>query len=436
MVQLYSTAPMNTIVGDARLLLLFADNCLAQETLQRSKGDAKQSTLQRFAPGSRQTTTSAAPCQLRRSLTAAASSNPAKQKRKARRSSSDSASLLSGGQQQQHAAGSSPDVDADSEEVLPNRLLKHKPGTQHTSHDTCPTTTPVAAHEARANTAAESDTTKLQSSTPLLPACVHIQTSIVGRRFRSNISCTRHTQVLLVRQPDNSRDSNAIQIVDAARQAALGYLPKEIAQHLAGLLDAGMVQVTATVDEPKSVAAAVPILLEVLCFLTSHFWKAGLLSSCLSLYTFAFPLVWCTSVAPWVDVRYKMNIKDCQHSKHCSEAQTLSSGVMDRVCGIYCICYPCHMQGQAMRPNPPSPPTLPMTSSRVVIYFSVLIVSLGNQGLLHRSLMVMHCSRRSSRPYKHWYGQQQTGRLLACSVRPPIQGFACAPTSGSWQTLL
>ena len=254
---------MNTIVNDARLILLFADSCLAQETLQRSKGDAKQSTLQTFAPGSRQTTASAAPRQLRRSLTAAASSNPAKQKRKARRSSSDSALLLSGGQQQQHAASSSPDVDDDSEDVLPNRLLKHKSATQHTSHG-CPTTTPVAAYEARANTAAESDTTKLQSSTPLLPGCVHIQTSIVGRRFRSNVSCTRHTQVSLVRQPDNSRDSNAIQIVDTAKQAILGYLPKEIAQHLAGLLDAEMVQVTATVDEPKSVAASVPILLEVL----------------------------------------------------------------------------------------------------------------------------------------------------------------------------
>ena len=245
---------------------MFADSCLAQETLQRSKGDAKQSTLQRFAPSSKQTTATAAPPQLRRSSTAAAGSNPAKQKCNVRRSSSDSALLLSGSQQQQHAAGSGKDLDDDCEGVLPNRLLKQKSGTQHTSHgsSSCTSTTPAAAYEARASTAAESDTTKLQSSTPILPICVHIQTSIVGRRFRSNISCTRHTQVSLVRQPDNSRDSNAIQVVDAARQAVLGYLPKEIAQQLAGLLDAGTVQVTATVDEPKSVAASVPILLEVL----------------------------------------------------------------------------------------------------------------------------------------------------------------------------
>ncbi|KAL0053594.1 hypothetical protein WJX82_008086 [Trebouxia sp. C0006] len=47
------------------------------------------------------------------------------------------------------------------------------------------------------------------------------------------------------------------------RHAILGYLPREIAQHLSGLLDAGSVKVTATVDEPKSSAAAVPILLEM-----------------------------------------------------------------------------------------------------------------------------------------------------------------------------
>ena len=246
--------------------MLFADSCLAQETLQRSKGDAKQSTLQRFAPVSKPTTTAAATRQLRRSLTAAAGGNPAKQKRKARRSSSDSALLLSEAQQQQqHATCVSNDLDDDNEEVLPNRLLMQKAGTRQPSHIRL-TSTPVAAHEARASIAAVSDTTELHLSSRIPPTCVHIPTSVVGRRFRTNNSCTRHTQVSLVRQPDNSKDSNAIQIVDAARQAVLGYLPREIAQHLAGLLDAGSVKVTATVDEPKSVAASVPILLEVPCF--------------------------------------------------------------------------------------------------------------------------------------------------------------------------
>ncbi|KAL3146511.1 hypothetical protein ABBQ32_000762 [Trebouxia sp. C0010 RCD-2024] len=240
------------------------DSCLAQETLQRGKGDAKQSTLQRFAPVSKPTSTVAAPRQLRRSLTAAAATEPAKQNRKARRSSSDSALLLQGGQQQPHAAAASNALNDDSGEVLPNRLLKPKSGYGHSRHVSS-ASTPAAALEARANPADLSDTPQLLPQSPTPPSCVHIQTSIVGRRFRTNISCTRHTQLALVRQFDNPRDSNAIQIVDTARQAVLGYLPREIAQHLAGLLDTGSVQVTATADEPKSVAASVPILLEISC---------------------------------------------------------------------------------------------------------------------------------------------------------------------------
>lgn len=253
------------LVLQTKLSVSPADRCLAQETLQRSKGDAKQSTLQSFAPVSKQTSTAAAPRQLRRSLTAATGSEPAKQKRKAKRSSSDSALLLTGGQQQrQHSAAASTDFDYDSVEVLPNRLLKPKFGTGH-PRQLSPTSTPAAAVPVRKSIADSSSTSELHPTPPPpSPACVHIHTSIVGRRFRTNITCTRHTQVALVRQPDNPRDSNAIQIMETARQAVLGYLPREIAQHLAGVLDTGSVQVTATVDEPKSVAAAVPILLEVL----------------------------------------------------------------------------------------------------------------------------------------------------------------------------
>lgn len=252
-----------------------ADSCLAQETLQRAKGDAKQSTLQRFAPVSKQTSTAAAPRQLRRSLTAATATEPAKQKRKARRSSSDSALLLRGGQQQPHAAAASRALDDDSGELLPNRLLKPKSGPGHPRHVST-ASTPAAFLEAHANTADLPNTPQLPSPPPTSPACVHIQTSIVGRRFRTNISCTRHTQLALARQPDNPRDSNAIQIVDTARQAVLGYLPREIAQHLAGLLDTGSVQVTATADEPKSVAASAPILLEVLLNAAQHLMSCAL----------------------------------------------------------------------------------------------------------------------------------------------------------------
>ena len=249
--------------GFPQLAIVCADSCLAQETLQRSKGDAKQSTLQKFAPktvNSKQTTKSLVPGELQRSATSSAASS-AKQKRKARRSSSDSALLLKHQQPQQgQDVGASSGLNDEYEEVLPNRLVKQKSDIPLSL-----TSTPSATCVARASSGAITGITEPEHS-PCSDKSTTVQTSIVGRRFRTNIVCTRHTQVSLVRQPGNSRDSNAIQVVDTARQAILGYLPREIAQHLAGLLDASSVQITATVDEPKSVAASVPILLTVLIF--------------------------------------------------------------------------------------------------------------------------------------------------------------------------
>ena len=255
-----------------------ADTCLAQETLQRSKGDAKQSTLQRYASTSRGIEAgpkSAAPRQLRRSATATTISTSANEKRKARRSSSDSAMLLRNDSQTpvQHSGS-----DEDTEEMLPIRKLKQSSSPYSTPLHTV--SSAVAAQctsgtqhnlQSAAKEIASADAVHSQ-----LPAgsdrCMHFQTSIVGRRFRTNITCTKHTQVALVRQPGNPKDTNAIQVIDTARHAILGYLPREIAQHLSILLDAGSVNVTATVDEPKSVAAAVPILLEVSTFCPCPKW--------------------------------------------------------------------------------------------------------------------------------------------------------------------
>ena len=308
--------------------------------MQRSKGDAKQSTLQRFAPVSKQTST--APRQLRRSATVAAASEPAKQKRKARRSSSDSALLLRGAQQQPPDAAASNDLDDDSEEVLPNRLLKPKSGLAHPRH-VSPASTPATALEARAAIADLPNTPELPSTSPQSPACVHIQTSIVGRRFRTNITCTRYTQVKLVRQPDNPRDSNAIQVVDTAKQAVLGYLPREIAQHLAGLMDAGSVQVTATVDEPKSVAASVPILLQVLyldCCQT-----IGLPCQVIPLCTdnvLPCPLAICLDVSHWSTGFSSHAHKDVDAMSLCTAASPSSarSANIQSHHHVFCLLYP------------------------------------------------------------------------------------------------
>ena len=92
---------------------------------------------------------------------------------------------------------------------------------------------------------------------------VLVHTSIVGRRFRTGVTCSKDTPVSLSRQLDNPRDTNAIQIIDAVSKRVLGYLPRDIAQYLASLLDDNLVAVSATADEPKSAAAVVPIALNV-----------------------------------------------------------------------------------------------------------------------------------------------------------------------------
>lgn len=264
--------------------IALTDTCLAKETLQRSKGDAKQSTLQRFASRASSGEVDIKPKpprQLHRSATTANVSATATGKGKARRCSSDSAMLL----QNTDQPAASPASDDGSEEVLPIRKLQ-----QSSSHVTVPNVSPaISALSSSPDTAQAVSTPTPSAGTihqqlSVAPSgCMHFQTSIVGRRFRTNISCTKHTQVGLVRQPDNPRDSNAIQVMDVARQAILGYLPREIAQHLSALLDAGSVKVTATVDEPKSVAAAVPILLEVStsCLCPESCTPVG---ACLSLY--------------------------------------------------------------------------------------------------------------------------------------------------------
>lgn len=248
----------------------FADTCLAKETLQRSKGDAKQSTLQRFASkadsssGARKQATRR---QLSRSATAAdsVSSTTGQAKRQPRRASSDSAVLLHADTPPQPALPLSSYGSQDDEEPLPNKRTL-KPLATPVTH---PITEAAVAAALRtvngpvSGSDVPESTAAWQRHTASPAGCVHVQTSVVGRRFRTGITCSKHTQVSLVRQPDNARDSNAIQVVDTARQAILGYLPREISEHLAGLLDADSVSVTATVDEPKSIAAPVPVLLEV-----------------------------------------------------------------------------------------------------------------------------------------------------------------------------
>ena len=101
-----------------------------------------------------------------------------------------------------------------------------------------------------------------QVAAPPVQLPLELHTNVVGRRFRSTNPCTVGMAARLVRQSDNPRDSNAVQVYSG--EALLGYLPRDVAQPLAQLLDAGLVgcQVAVT-EEPRTQAASIPVMVKV-----------------------------------------------------------------------------------------------------------------------------------------------------------------------------
>lgn len=266
-----------------------ADACLARETLQRSKGDAKQSTLafqQSTRPSSAASATITTSSKLQRSTTAAATTKKGQSSNKrVRRASSDSALLLpqqQSGQQQseqrQPAAQAAPDsqhltlpVKPWQPNLRPQGNPDHGVTDRSPINEQSPFSSPVKSASGPLKDVQNDDNVQLlspKSAARQLDGSVLVQTSIVGRRFRTGVTCCQHTPVCLNRQPENIRDPNAIQVLDSTSKQVLGYLPRDIAQHLAGLLDTVSVEVTATVEEPKSIAAVVPITLQVCPYAT------------------------------------------------------------------------------------------------------------------------------------------------------------------------
>ena len=250
------------------------DACLARETLQRSKGDAKQSTLafQHVArPKSAATPGQTTTQKMQRSATVAgAVHKTSSNKGSARRASSDSALVLSQQQpEQQQAVEQQPAEHWPMAELLPQsqeQSLPVKPWRPISEPNWAPPE--PSNNRTSTHSIAEMSTEFVQQLSPRSASkqqdgSVLVQTSIVGRRFRTGVTCSKHTPVCLNRQPDNVRDPNAIQVLDAVSKQVLGYLPRDVAQHLASMLDDVSVKVAATVDEPKSVAAVVPIVLKV-----------------------------------------------------------------------------------------------------------------------------------------------------------------------------
>ncbi|XP_051118179.1 fanconi-associated nuclease 1 homolog isoform X2 [Andrographis paniculata] len=95
---------------------------------------------------------------------------------------------------------------------------------------------------------------------------VFLPTFIVGRRHGSRHKLDLESRICLSRDPENVRDSNAIKVLceDGKNDDMLGYIPRELAQYLAPLIDRFDLKFEGHIASlPKKSHAAVPI--QIVC---------------------------------------------------------------------------------------------------------------------------------------------------------------------------
>ncbi|KAJ4755960.1 zinc ion binding/nucleic acid binding/hydrolase [Rhynchospora pubera] len=105
-------------------------------------------------------------------------------------------------------------------------------------------------------------------SAPVLPetsfegnSSTVLDTYIVGRKFCDNVELEQDTQIILTRDTQNVKDSNAIKVT-STRLEMLGYLPRELSKCLAPLLDYNCIDCEGSVASlPLNPQDAVPIKL-------------------------------------------------------------------------------------------------------------------------------------------------------------------------------
>ncbi|CAK9176019.1 unnamed protein product [Ilex paraguariensis] len=93
-----------------------------------------------------------------------------------------------------------------------------------------------------------------------------LETFIVGRRFGDEVELTTGASVLLLRDPDNVKDPNAVKVLsaDCGCSKMLGFLPRELAQFLSPLMDKFCLTFEGSITSvPKHASAVVPI--QIVC---------------------------------------------------------------------------------------------------------------------------------------------------------------------------
>ncbi|KAJ3675670.1 hypothetical protein LUZ60_004712 [Juncus effusus] len=88
-----------------------------------------------------------------------------------------------------------------------------------------------------------------------------LETYIVGRKFCDSVEIKQGASIILMRDPQNSKDQNAIKVASLDLEM-LGYLPRELARHMAPLLDNNCIDCQGSVISlPEKPHDAVPIQL-------------------------------------------------------------------------------------------------------------------------------------------------------------------------------
>eukprot|EP00798_Chlamydomonas_sp_ICE-L_P020854 gene20854-27687_t len=75
---------------------------------------------------------------------------------------------------------------------------------------------------------------------------VQMSTMVVGHKHYTTVVLSEEL-VTLRREPDNLHDQNAIQVVLKGTEQVLGHVPAQVSEHLAGLMDEGLVHLTVRV---------------------------------------------------------------------------------------------------------------------------------------------------------------------------------------------
>ncbi|KAL2920709.1 Fanconi-associated nuclease 1-like protein, partial [Bienertia sinuspersici] len=141
---------------------------------------------------------------------------------------------------------------------------------------------------------------------------IALETYIVGRKYVDAAEVVSGASVCFLRDPNNIKDPNAIKVVcpDSGSERVLGFLPRELAQHLSPLIDKYQLNFEGVITSvPRNPQDIVPI--KIMCMKTPSFNEVAeddipmLKSLCINIFRLMKPGGTC----PPVPTKYQQNFR-------------------------------------------------------------------------------------------------------------------------------